>query len=83
LGISAQTSTNEAQTNYGIKFSKFQSGGAEHFLGTPTTKFEYLGNVESTNVGNKCTNQHKQSTNELWNLIFEIPKWGCQGNGAL
>jgi hypothetical protein len=46
-------------------------------LGIPTTKFEYLENDKSTNVGNKCTNQQKRSTNEWPNLILEIPNWGA------
>jgi hypothetical protein len=61
-GISAQTSTNEAQTNYRIWFSKFKGGDAENFLGTPSTKFEYLGIDESTKVGNKYINKHKRMT---------------------
>jgi hypothetical protein len=43
-----------AQTNDRILISKYKSEGAENFLGTPTTTFEYLGNDESTNVGNEA-----------------------------
>jgi hypothetical protein len=54
--------TNQHKCIIKFDFRNFEMRVLNMSLAPPQQNFKYLGNDESTNVGNKCTNQHKRMT---------------------